>query len=299
MTRQAAHGLVPRMVAAAAMLVLVYAVAAGALSLAGVPWPVVAAGVVPAAAAQWWTAEWLARATTRARIVTPDQEPGLHAVLDRLCALDGLPKPRVAVTPDPVPNAFTLGRSKRHTTVVVTRGLLEALEPDELGVALAHEIAHIRHRDVAVMTLAGSPAVALSWGARVAHGFVRRNSRPAPLLHQLRDLPLALVLPVLYPLIAGLGLVALLAQLPLRALGRHRELAADHDAAVRTGQPALLAATLLKIGARDAIPATDLRAARVPATALVPTRRARFAWWSTHPAVARRVDRLTRGAPPA
>jgi heat shock protein HtpX len=90
-----------------------------------------------------------------------------------------------------------------------------------------------------------------------------------------------------------LGLVGLLAQLPLRALGRYRELAADHDAAVQTGQPALLAATLLKIGADDPIPRTDARAVRVPLMSLVAARPGARPWWSTHPTIARRVDRLT------
>jgi heat shock protein HtpX len=284
------------MIAAMAALALVYAVVVGAALLAGIGWPVVVTAVVLAVLSQWWATERLARSMTRARIVTPAEEPEPHAVLDRLCALGDLPKPRLAISPDPAPNAFTLGRSRRHTTVVVTRGLLEALDPDELGAALAHEVAHIRQRDVAVMTLASSPAIAMAWGVRATAGFVRRNSGPAPFLQQVRDLPVAFLLAASGPLIMVLGLVGLLAQLPLRALGRYRELAADHDAAVQTGQPALLAATLLKIGGHDPIPRTDLRAG-IPAMSLVAAGPARRPWWSTHPTIAQRVDRLTRRTP--
>lgn len=294
MARHPMHKLVPRMIAAMALLTLVYAVVIGAALLAGVIWPIVVTGVAVAVLLQWWATEWLARTMTRAQIVTPDEEPELHAVLDRLCALDNLPKPQVAVTPDPAPNALTLGRTRRQTTIMVTRGLLQTLDPDELSMAMAHEVAHIRHRDVAIMTLAGSLAIAMAWGANATRSFVRRNSKPAPLLQQIRDLPAAFVLAGLWPLIIMLGLASLLAQLPLRALYRYRELAADHDAAVHTGQPALLAATLLKIGNPGTIPCTDLRAiAHVPAMSLVAAKPTRYTWWSTHPTIAKRVDRLT------
>lgn len=182
MARRTTHGLVRRMIAAMVALMLVYAVVVGAALLVGVGLPVVVTGAGLAVLTQWWATEWLARSATRAQLVTPAEAPEPHAVLDRLCALGDLPKPRLAISPSPVPNAFTLGRSRRHTTVVVTRGLLEALNPDELSVALAHEVAHIRHRDVTVMTLASSPAIALAWGTSAAGRFIRRNSSPTPFL---------------------------------------------------------------------------------------------------------------------
>ncbi|MET8867371.1 M48 family metalloprotease [Nonomuraea sp. NPDC004580] len=291
MARHGEHALVARMIVAALLLALVYAVPVAWLVLAG-GWAVAAAGLVAAVAAQWWSAEWLARRMAGARLVDAEQEPVPHAVLDRLCALSDVPKPRVAVTEDAFPNACTVGRSRRHTTVVVTRGLLDLLEPDELTAALAHEVAHVRHRDVAFMTVAGSPAAAMTWGARVAGGFVRRNRGPRSFVRQLCDLPLAVLLYWLYPLILLFGLVGLVAQLPLRALSRYRELAADRDAAVQTGRPALLAATLLKVSQNAIIPRTDLRAVLSMAS-LVPAKRARFSWWSTHPGIAERVDHLT------
>ncbi|MEU8360222.1 M48 family metalloprotease [Nonomuraea sp. NPDC048882] len=292
MARRSAQGLVPRMIVAMALLALVYAVPIGLALLAGIVVPVVVVAVALAVLPQWWATEWMARKATRARIVSPEEQPELHAVLDRLCALNDLPKPRVAVSDDPRPNAFTLGRSRRHTTVMVTQGLLDTLEPEELTVAMAHEVAHIRHRDVAFMTLAGSLTIAMAWGMRVARKYVRRNSRPVPFLQQVRDLPVMFFLASFASWIAVLWVFSVLARLPLRALSRSRELAADHDAAVQTGQPALLAATLLKI-IGCGIPATDLRAATIPAVGLVAAEPARHGWWSSHPTIAQRVNRLT------
>ncbi|GAA1521553.1 zinc metalloprotease HtpX [Sphaerisporangium rubeum] len=294
MTGQREHGLVSRMVAVLALLAMMYAAVVGAALVAGVSWLLVVPVVVLVVLSQWWAADWLARDLTGARIVSARDEPGLHDVLNRLCALNDVTRPRVAVSPDPVPNAFTLGRSERHTTIVVTQGLLDLLEPDELSTALAHEVAHIRHRDVAIMTLASSLAIAMTWGARIARDFVRRNSKPAPLRQELLDIPVAILLAVSYPLIIMLGLCSLLVQLPLRALGRYRELAADHDAAVQTRQPALLAATLLKIGNTGMPRRPDLRAtSRVPVTGLVAAKPVSLAWWSTHPTITKRVDHLT------
>ncbi|PRX58240.1 heat shock protein HtpX [Nonomuraea fuscirosea] len=293
MARRSAQELVPRMIVAMALLALVYAVPIVLALMGGVTVPVVVTVVALAVLPQWWATEWMARKATRARIVSPEEQPELHAVLDRLCALNDLPKPRVAVSRDPRPNAFTLGRSRRHTTVMVTQGLLDALEPEELTVAMAHEVAHIRHRDVAFMTLAGSLTIAMAWGMRVAGRFARRHSRPVPFLRQVRDLPAMFFLASFASWIALLWVLSVLARLPLRALSRSRELAADHDAALQTGQPALLAATLLKISGCGAIPRTDLRAATIPAVGLVSTEPARYGWWSSHPRITERVDRLT------
>ncbi len=278
------HGLHVRMFVSMALLGVVYAIPVVAALWGGVPWPAVAVMAALTVAVQWFGTEWLARRAAGARFVDEEREPELHAVLDRLCALNDLPKPRVAVSLDPVPNAFTVGRSRRHTTVVVTSGLLRALEPDELTAVLAHEVAHIRHRDVAVMTLASSFAIALAWiGRSTGRAFLYA---PGELLE-------AGIVGVAVVVLGALAaLVGALAQLPLRALSRYRELAADHGAAVQLGQPALLASALLKVHNRDAIPRADLRASRIPALGLVACRPVRFAWLSTHPPVSKRVSRL-------
>ncbi|MEV8632561.1 M48 family metalloprotease [Streptosporangium sp. NPDC051023] len=278
------HGLHVRMFVSMALLGLVYAIPVVAALWIGVPWPAVAVMAALTVAFQWFGTEWLARRAAGARFVDAEREPELHAVLDRLCALNDLPKPRVAVSLDAVPNAFTVGRSRRHTTVVVTSGLLRTLEPDELTAVLAHEVAHIRHRDVAVMTLASSFAIALAWvGRSTGRAFVYAPGE----LFEAGVLGVAIVL-----VGACAALLGALAQLPLRALSRYRELAADHGAAVQLGQPALLASALLKVHNRDAIPRADLRASRIPALGLVACRPARFSWLSTHPSVSTRVNRL-------
>ncbi|GAA3824204.1 zinc metalloprotease HtpX [Sphaerisporangium flaviroseum] len=274
------------MIAAMVLLMLVYAIPTGAALWAGVPWPAIIAVVVLVVAAQWFGTEYLARRVAHARLAGPEAQPQLHAVLDRLCALNDLPKPRVAISHDRAPNAFTVGRSHRHTTIIVTAGLLDALEPDELTAAMAHEIAHIRHRDVAVMTLASSLAIFMAWIGR-GTGAVARSAPGA--FFEAPMLGAAVLVGG-----AAAGLLSALAHLPLRALSRYREIAADHDAAEQLGQPALLAATLLKVSDRKGIPKTDLRAAGVPAMGLVAARPARFAWWSTHPPITKRVDRLTK-----
>ncbi|GAA3081543.1 M48 family metalloprotease [Streptosporangium carneum] len=278
------HGLRVRMFVSMALLGVVYAIPVAAVLLIGVPWPVVAVLAVLTVTVQWFGTEWLARQAAGARFVDANQEPELHAVLDRLCALNDLPKPRVAVSLDSAPNAFTVGRSRRHTTVVVTSGLLRTLEPDELTAVLAHEIAHIRHRDVAVMTLASSFAIALAW--------IGRNTGRTFLYAPGELLEAGLIGVAVVVVGAFAALLGALAQLPLRALSRYRELAADHGAAVQLGQPALLASALLKVHNPDVIPRTDLRVSRIPALGLVARRPARLSWLSTHPPLAKRVNRL-------
>src|SRR4051794_6523031 len=110
--------------------------------------------VIGLAAVQYWTSDKLALAVSGAKIVTPDQAPELHATVDRLCAMADLPKPRVAIIPSDVPNAFATGRSPKHAAVAVTQGLWQRLEPREIEAVLAHELSHIANRDVLIMTLA-------------------------------------------------------------------------------------------------------------------------------------------------
>src|SRR5579859_3761705 len=95
-----------------------------------------------------------------AQVVTPQQAPELHGVIDRLCAMADMPKPRVAIAPTDMPNAFATGRSADKAVVCVTRGLLRRLDdPEELEGVLAHEMSHVAHKDVAVMTIASFLAI--------------------------------------------------------------------------------------------------------------------------------------------
>ena len=103
-------------------------------------------------AVQYWTSDKIALASAGARIVEPNQAPELYAIVQRLCMTAGLPMPRIAIVPTDMPNAFATGRSPKHAVVAVTQGLLDRLEPHELEGVLAHELSHVAHRDVAIMT---------------------------------------------------------------------------------------------------------------------------------------------------
>ena len=106
---------------------------------------------------QWWFSDTLSMKAMRAVEVTPEQAPQLHAVVDRLCAMADMPKPRVGIADSEAPNAFATGRSPNRSVVVVTTGLLRRLNRDELEGVLAHELSHVAHRDVTVMTVAPLP----------------------------------------------------------------------------------------------------------------------------------------------
>jgi heat shock protein HtpX len=277
-------GLEVRMLAAMVLLGLVYAgIGWGLQLLFGMPvWVIVVLAAV-VLALQWFGTERLALAATGAREVGPEQAPAVYQALERLCALTGQPKPRLAVSSDRVPNAFTVGRSHRHAVIVVTWGLRYWLDPPELETVLAHELAHIQHRDIAVMTLASSFALALA-------GLARRLARTVQWLLALGS---GTALAVVMVGIAAATVLSAVAYLPLRALSRYRELAADRTAAIQLGQPALLASVLVKCHDESSrIPSADLRAQAVPAIGFV-AKPSRFGpWFSTHPGLARRLSQL-------
>src|SRR5690242_19018240 len=148
-------GLTLRMLLTGGLLGLLYVVFAvvliQALNVGDVPVLVIVIGL---AVVQYWTSDRLALAASGAKIVTQEQAPDLHAMVERLCALADLPKPRIAVIPSPVPNAFATGRTPKHAAVAVTEGLWQRLEPHEVEAVLAHELSHVANRDVLIMTLA-------------------------------------------------------------------------------------------------------------------------------------------------
>src|SRR5712691_4878749 len=148
-------GLTIRMLFTGAMLGVLYVLFAVVLlqylNVGLVPMLVIVIGI---AVFQYYTSDKLALAAAGAKVVTPDQAPELHALIERLCAMADLPKPRIAVIDTPVPNAFATGRNPKHAAVAVTTGLLQRLEPQEIEGVLAHELSHIANRDVAIMTVA-------------------------------------------------------------------------------------------------------------------------------------------------
>src|SRR5688500_10321886 len=198
---------------------------------------------------QWWTSDSVAMRAMRAREVTPEEAPELHGMIDRLCALADMPKPRVGVSDLSVPNAFATGRSPDRAVVCVTTGILQTLDAEELEAVLAHELSHVAHRDVLVMTVASSAGIAAGLLMRFAQfgGMGRsRNSGTLPA--------------VLVALVVSLVVYAV-SFLLLRLLSRYRELSADRAGAYLTLKPSALARALQKISGEAALtPRDDLRA---------------------------------------
>jgi heat shock protein HtpX len=207
--------------------------------------------VVGLAVFQYYTSDKLALAASGAKVVTPEQAPELHAMVDRLCAMSDLTKPRVAVIPTDVPNAFATGRSPKHSAVAVTEGLWRRLAPKEVEGVLAHELSHIANRDVLIMTLASFFAMlaavlmrfGMFGGMMGGGGRSRDGGAPAWLIIFLVSL-----------------LTYVISFVLIRTISRYREYAADRGAAVITGAPEQLMSALQKIASDIMrIPQRELR----------------------------------------
>jgi heat shock protein HtpX len=246
---------------------------------------VLAAGLL---GSQYWFSDRIALYAMHGRIVTREAQPQLHGVIDRLCATADMPKPQVAIAGTDLPNAFATGRNADHAVLCVTTGLLRRLEPDELEGVLAHELSHVAHRDVAVITVASFLGVVA--------GIVVRFAFYSELLGGRRrtDQNTLVVLAV----VMGVSIaVYAISFVLIRALSRYRELAADRAAALLTGRPSALASALTKLDGDIArIPNKDLRTARafnafyfIPALSKnAPLPRL----FSTHPSLQQRLDQL-------
>jgi heat shock protein HtpX len=250
------RGLTYRMLITGLLFVVLYAVFIGLLfyflhSLVLIL--VIAVGVL---FCQYWFSAKIAMYAMHAKEVTPEQAPELHGVVDRLCALADMPKPRVAIAQTDVPNAFATGRSPKSSVVCVTTGLLRRLEEPEVEAVLSHEISHVAHRDVAVMTIASGLGMIAGLLTRVmfyseifggGRGGNNQQSQAA-----LIEMAVLLISVVVY----------FISFLLTMALSRYRELAADRSGALLIGRPSLLASALVKItGEMGRIPTRDLRAA--------------------------------------
>lgn len=216
--------------------------------------------------------------------VTREEEPDLYATVERLCARLDLAMPRINVVPTDAPNALAVGLPRR-TVLCVTRGMLDRLEPVELDAVVAHELAHVAHRDAAVMTLACSVGMI---GESVSAGG-RRIVREATGLKDTLGTFAVLALPIAFG-----WLLYAVSVLLSRRLSRYRELAADRAAAYLTGRPSALASALMKCSDDAArIPMKDLRAPRtVNALCLMPTPVKDFRRFKAHPPLDERIDRL-------
>jgi heat shock protein HtpX len=274
-------GLQVRMALTFFLLGLVYVVFGAVLVAAlqsAVPVIIILVGL---AALQLFTSDKLALAAMGARVVTPQEAPQLHAMIERLCVQADLPKPRVAVANTAMPNAFALGRSPKNATVCATTGIMELLTPAELEGVLAHELTHVANRDVMVMTLASFFATIAAYIVQFGFLFGGTSSDDD-------DGPSAMVL-VLVSLV-----VYFVSFLLMQALSRYREFAADRGAALITGRPSALASALQKIsGGMARIPKQDLRAAsELQAFFIFPTSVGGL--FATHPPMEKRIAALQR-----
>jgi len=228
---------------------------------------------------QFFFSDKLALRAMGARTVTEEEYPELHAQIGRLSQQADLPKPTVAVADNRTPNAFATGRSPSNAAVCVTTGILRTLDDEELEGVLAHELAHVKNRDVAVMTIASFLSTIAFFIVRWGWLFGGRGgTRPRS------SSPSSVSL-----------LVWVISFLLIRALSRYREYSADRGAAMITGNPSALATALMKISGRmDQVPEEDLREqADMNAFFIIPIRRGfigKIA--STHPPTETRIEKL-------
>jgi heat shock protein HtpX len=275
------------MIISFAVLTVLYIVFLSVLAYAGVGAIAIAviAGIL--ILAQWYFSDKIVLWSTGAKIVSREQFPELHDLVERIVARNNLSKPRIAVINTKMPNAFATGKTPKSSIVAVTIGLMDQLDPEELEGVIAHELAHIKNRDVLVLTLASLFSM-IAWylmrfgmyGAMFGGHGRRDNQGGAAML-----------------LILVIAIVTWIASfLIIRAISRYREYVADRDGALITGKPSKLASALLKIsGTMKRIPTRDLREVEgMNAFFIIPaiSGDALTNLFSTHPPVAQRVKKL-------
>jgi len=293
------RGLNLRMFTTGLMLVILYGAVVGLLIAFGISYMAVLVIAAIILFCQYWFSDKIALFGMGGRVVTAEQAPQLHGVIDRLCALADMKKPRVAVADSDVPNAFATGRSPNSAVVCATAGLMRRLDEPELEAVLAHELSHVAHRDVAVMTIASFLGVVAGLITRImfwtgmmgGFGGGNNNSDDGGDNAALVELAVLAVSVVVYAI----------SFLLTRALSRYRELAADRSGALLTGQPSALASALVKItGEMSRIPTRDLRSAEAfNAFFFTPAISSKggvslSTIFSTHPSLEKRLDQLAK-----
>jgi heat shock protein HtpX len=277
-------GLQTRMLLTMFLLGALYVVFVGVLFAAGTEaWLIVliAGGL---AAAQLFGSDKLALHAMGAREVTPQEAPELHAMIERLCIQADLPKPKVAVAQTEMPNAFALGRSQKSATVCATTGIMKQLSPAELEGVMAHELTHVKNRDVVIMTVASFFASVAS--IILQFGFFFGGSSGDD-----DDGPGFFVV-----ILVSLA-VYIISFFLMMALSRYREFVADRGAALITGRPSALASALRSIASgMDRLPQKDLRVANELSAFFIspPSKQAVMGLFATHPPLEKRIEALAR-----
>jgi heat shock protein HtpX len=285
------HGLTARMTFTMFLIGALYVAVMAILIASGISAGFVIVIAVVILFCQYWFSDKISLYAMHAREVTPQEAPELHAIVDKLCAAADMPKPRVAIADTDMPNAFATGRSPKHAVVCATSGIMRRLDNDELEGVLGHELSHVAHRDVAVMTFASFLGVAaglftrmLFWSSLFGGGYSSddddNNGAPAYIVIMLVSM-----------------LVYALSFLLTRTLSRYRELSADRSGALLTGRPSSLASALRKItGDMSRIPTNDLRTAEpFNAFFFTPALANGFSissLFSTHPSLEKRLAQL-------
>jgi heat shock protein HtpX len=236
--------------------------------------------------AQWYFSDKIVLWSTGAKIVSREQYPELHDLVERIVARNNLPKPKIAVVNSQIPNAFATGKTPKSSIVAVTAGLMDQLETEELEAVVAHELAHIKNRDVLVLTLASLFSIVAWYLMRFGMfggmygGYGSRRDGGG-------GMALILIVAIITWFVSFLI---------IRAISRYREFVADRDGALMTGKPSKLASALLKIsGAMKRIPTRDLREVEgMNAFFIIPALSgdAFASLFSTHPPVDQRVKKL-------
>jgi heat shock protein HtpX len=277
-------GLQARMLLTMFLLGALYVVFVGVLFAAGANTGLIVIIAAGLAAAQLFGSDKLALHAMGAREVTPQEAPELHAMIERLCIQADLPKPKVAVAQTEMPNAFAIGRSQKSATVCATTGIMKLLSPAELEGVMAHELTHVKNRDVMIMTIASFFAsvasIILQFGFFFGGGQSDDDDGPGFFVVILASLAVYVISFVL-----------------MMALSRYREFVADRGAALITGRPSALASALRRIASgMERLPQQDLRVANELSAFFIapPSKQAIMGLFATHPPLEKRIEALAR-----
>lgn len=267
------------------LLALVYFIFIAILAWLGVETILLLAIVLFMLLLQYFFSDRIALWSMGARVVSEQEEPRLYETLTRLCAIAGISRPRLAIVDKDIPNAFATGRNQKNAVVAVTTGLRNMLTQEELEAVIAHELSHVKNRDVMVIT----PASIISTAAFfIFRSFLYSGLRSSGRGKQ----NLLFIVPILA------AVVWVISFLLIKALSRYREFAADRGSAVITGRPSHLASALMKIsGLMERVPTNDLRSVEgMNAFFIIPaiSGESIFNLFSTHPTVEQRIAALER-----